>query len=154
VTTPGAPAFSVRAASPADRAPLVALWERSARATHRFLADDDIEALRPLVASELASDDCAWWVVEHGGALAGFLATGPHSIEGLFIDPPFQRRGAGRVLVAHALARCGGAAVRVDVNEANPQALAFYRRLGFRLVGRSATDDAGRPFPILHLEHP
>ena len=48
-----------------------------------------------------------------------------------------------------AVARQG--ADSVDVNEQNPQAVGFYLRMGFAVVGRSETDDADRPFPILHL---
>jgi putative acetyltransferase len=39
----------------------------------------------------------------------------------------------------------------VDVNEQNPEAVAFYLALGFHVVGRSATDAEGRPFPLLRL---
>ena len=55
-------------------------------------------------------------------------------------------RDAGRIV---AFARQG--ADSVDVNEQNPQAVGFYLRMGFAVVGRSETDDADRPFPILHL---
>ena len=33
-----------------------------------------------------------------------------------------------------------------------PDVRAFYERLGFVVRGRSPTDDAGRPYPLLHLE--
>jgi putative acetyltransferase len=46
----------VRAARAEDREPLLALWERSVRATHHFLGNSDVVALRPLVTEELASD--------------------------------------------------------------------------------------------------
>ena len=39
----------------------------------------------------------------------------------------------------------------VDVNEQNPGALAFYKKHGFEIASRDEYDDAGRPFPILHL---
>ena len=58
-----------------DRDPLVDLWERSVRATHHFLEDRDVVALRPLVAEELAGDDVDWWVLESDvGALMGGLS--------------------------------------------------------------------------------
>ena len=38
-----------------------------------------------------------------------------------------------------------------DVNEQNVQAVGFYRHMGFVVVGRSPTDDAGRPYPLLHM---
>ncbi len=64
------------------------LWERSVRATHHFLTELDVEALRPLVADELMSDRIDWWVLESAtGLLLGFLGFANDSIEGLFIDP-------------------------------------------------------------------
>jgi putative acetyltransferase len=42
--------------------------------------------------------------------------------------------------------------LRVDVNEQNAEAVRFYEANGFHVVGRSAVDDAGRPFPLLHMQ--
>jgi putative acetyltransferase len=42
----------------------------------------------------------------------------------------------------------------VDVNEQNPAAVRFYLACGFAVVGRSEVDDAGRPFPLLHMQEP
>jgi len=39
----------------------------------------------------------------------------------------------------------------VDVNEQNEQAVAFYRRLGLEVEGRSEVDGMGKPFPLLHM---
>ena len=41
--------------------------------------------------------------------------------------------------------------LRLDVNEQNPAAVAFYTAKGFTQVGRSEVDGQGRPFPLLHL---
>lgn len=53
--------------------------------------------------------------------------------------------------MAHAQSLASGA-LSVDVNEQNEAALRFYEALGFAVVGRSPTDGAGRPFPLLHLK--
>jgi putative acetyltransferase len=53
--------------------------------------------------------------------------------------------------VAHAQGLSAGA-LAVDVNEQNEAALGFYEALGFSVVGRSPTDEAGRPFPVLHMK--
>jgi len=128
------------------------LWERSVRATHHFLADSDVVALRPLVAEELASDAVDWWVLESAAeALIGFLGFASDRIEALFIDPRYHRQGAGTFLVAHAQS-LAGAALAVDVNEQNEAALRFYTGLGFSVTGRSPTDAGGRAFPILHMK--
>jgi len=144
----------VRRARKDDRNALLDLWERSVRATHHFLEDRDVVALRPLVAEELASDAVDWWVLESASrALIGFLAFARDTIEGLFIDPDYRHQGGGKTLVAHAQ-RLAAGPLAVDVNEQNDAAVSFYVALGFSVVGRSATDAAGRSFPILHMRRP
>jgi putative acetyltransferase len=141
----------VRPARVEDRERLLELWERSVRATHHFLEDSDVVALRPLVAEELASDAVDWWVlVSATEALIGFLGFASDTIEALFIDPDHHGQGGGKFLVAHAQT-LGAGALAVDVNEQNEAALGFYKALGFSVVARSPTDAAGRPFPILHM---
>ena len=141
----------VRRTIPDDRAQLVHLWERAVRATHDFLTEADVAALRPLVAEELASDATDWWVlVSPRETPLGFLGMASDTIEALFVDPDSQRRGGGSLLVAHALSLASGPLL-VDVNEQNESARRFYERLGFVVVGRSPDDSAGRPWPLLHM---
>jgi putative acetyltransferase len=142
----------VRPAQVGDRERLLELWERSVRATHHFLEDSDVVALRPLVAEELASDALDWWVlVSATEALIGFLGFANDTIEALFIDPDYQGQGGGKFLVAHAQS-LGTGALAVDVNEQNEGALQFYQAVGFSVVGRSPTDAGGWPFPMLHMK--
>jgi putative acetyltransferase len=142
----------VRPAGVEDRERLLDLWERSVRATHHFLEDSDVVALRPLVAEELASDAVDWWVlVSATEALIGFLGFASDTIEALFIDPDHHGQGGGKFLVAHAQS-LGAGALAVDVNEQNEAALRFYKALGFSVVGRSPTDAGDRSFPMLHMK--
>lgn len=141
----------VRRAQVEDRERLLAVWERSVRATHHFLGEGDVAALRPLVAQELASDAIDWWVlVSTGETPIGFLGFTNATIEALFVDPDHHGQGGGRLLVAHAQSLAAGA-LAVDVNEQNEAARRFYESLGFTVAGRSPTDAGGRPFPILHM---
>lgn len=142
--------MKVRAARREDRESLLALWERSVRATHTFLTHADIVALRPVVAVELASDAIDWWVLEIDGATAGFLGFANDAIEALFIDPSRRGEGGGTLLIEHAQ-RLARGVLTVDVNEQNEDARSFYERRGFAVTGRSPTDSGGRPFPILHM---
>jgi putative acetyltransferase len=142
----------VRPARVEDRERLLDIWERSVRATHHFLRDGDVVALRPLVAEELASDVIDWWVlVSPAETPLGFLGFTRNTIEALFIDPDHRQQGGGKALVAYAQTLAEGA-LAVDVNEQNTAALQFYQALGFAVVARSATDAGGRPFPILHMK--
>ncbi|HEX6615295.1 MAG TPA: acetyltransferase [Gemmatimonadales bacterium] len=147
-------AVRVRPARTDERERLLELWERSVRATHQFLGQDDIATLRPLVARELAGGAVQWWVLASDDDVPmGFLGYTPDTIEALFLDPDHRGRGGGTLLVAHAQA-LSGRALAVDVNEQNPAARGFYEALGFAVAGRSALDSGGRPFPILHLKRP
>ena len=125
--------------SAADLDALTDLWETSVRATHDFLAPDEICFYRSLVRV----------VRRPGGGFAGFAGVADGMLEMLFVAPDLRGRGLGRCLVEHAVARCG--VRRVDVNEENTQAAGFYARLGFRVVSRDPLDASGRPHPILHL---
>lgn len=126
---------------------LVEIWERAVRATHDFLTEDVIEEIRcALVTDYFPAVDL--YVVEDDGTPAGFIGLAGDSIEMLFVDSRLHGRGYGSTLVEFALKR---GAVRVDVNEQNRSAFEFYGKRGFRVVGRDATDEAGRPYPILHL---
>ena len=142
---------TIRPARESDQGSLVPIWERSVRATHRFLTGADIEYLRPLAAEELQNSSIDLWVLVNAiDVPLGFIGIANDWIEALFLDPVAHGQGGGRRLVAHAQALLGGA-LAVDVNEQNESARAFYENLGFSVVGRSDVDDAGRPFPLLHL---
>jgi putative acetyltransferase len=141
----------IRRARPADLEPLVALWERSIRATHDFLTEADIVALRPRVGEALRDDRLELWVlVEPGDVPIGFMALAGDEISALFLEPTKRGHGGGRQLVGHAQAQRNGELI-VDVNEQNLGARGFYAALGFVVIGRSPIDDDGRPFPLLHL---
>ncbi|MFE6235898.1 acetyltransferase [Cellulosimicrobium sp. NPDC057862] len=138
----------LRPARPDDTAALVDVWRRAVEATHDFLTPDDVADLEVAVRDEyLAAVDVT--VAERDGRVAGFVGTVGHRVEMLFVDPDLHGQGVGRALLAEA--GHDHAALEVDVNEQNPAALGFYRAQGFVVVGRSATDGQGRPFPLLHL---
>jgi putative acetyltransferase len=146
--------WHIRLARAGDYDTLVALWERSVRATHDFLTEDDIDALRPLVREALGDEALELWVlVERADVPVGFMGLADNDIAALFLEPADRGQGAGRRLVTHAQQLRGGS-LTVDVNEQNPAARGFYEALGFVVVGRSPLDGEGRPFPLLHMRRP
>lgn len=128
---------------------LTDLWEASVRATHHFLAPDDVAFFRRTVRLE-ALPAVALYVVRDAEGFAAFMGIAGDMIEMLFVAPGRIGQGLGRQLVAYAVETLG--ARRVDVNEQNTRAAGFYARMGFRAVSRDARDPSGRPYPILHLE--
>lgn len=138
---------SIRKCVPGDYPALVQVWERSVRASHHFLSEDDIVDIRRRLAS-VYFPHVDLSCVEENGVIAGFIGIVGDKIEMLFVDAAYRGKGIGTMLVDSALVK---GAVQVDVNEQNPSALAFYAARGFKVVSRDATDEAGRPYPILHL---
>lgn len=123
------------------------IWERSVRATHHFLTEEEIAEIKESLIPRYFPDVRLYAAVDDGH-FTGFVGLSGETIEMLFVDGDLIGRGYGSLLIEFAV---GEGARRVDVNEQNPTALAFYRRKGFDVVSRDEYDDAGRPFPILHL---
>ncbi|WP_447825790.1 acetyltransferase [Aeromonas salmonicida] len=140
--------MKIEQAKTRDHSTLISIWEASVRATHHFLPEAEIDVLKPLILEHyFAAVDLVCARDETG--IAGFCGVHDGNIEMLFLAPEARGRGIGRLLVAHAISRQG--ATRVDVNEQNVQALGFYQRMGFVVVGRSPLDGQGKPYPLLHM---
>ncbi|WP_050462112.1 acetyltransferase [Herbaspirillum autotrophicum] len=141
--------FRIRPSMPADTAALVAIWHAAVCATHDFLAPQDVEDIAVMVAEDYLPHTEVWVVLDAAGMPRGFMGMSAANIDSLFIDPACHGRGLGRALIGHA--RSISPRLSVDVNEQNRQALGFYQKMGFVTGGRSATDDQGRPYPLLHM---
>ncbi|MEV3818343.1 acetyltransferase [Aeromonas salmonicida] len=140
--------MKIEQAKTRDHSTLISLWEASVRATHHFLPEEEIDALKPLILEHyFAAVDLVCARDETG--ITGFCGVQDGNIEMLFLAPEARGRGIGRLLVAHAISRQG--VTRVDVNEQNVQALGFYQRMGFVVTGRSPLDGQGKPYPLLHM---
>ena len=145
----------IRLATGADHESLTLLWRRSVEATHSFLPPAEVERLFEDVRRLYLPGVESLWVAERHEASAegvrpvGFIGCNGPQVEMLFVDPACFRCGVGTALLAHA--KAAHQQLTLDVNEQNPQALAFYKRQGFRIVGRSAQDGQGMPYPLLHM---
>lgn len=139
----------IRLSTPFDTAVLADIWRASVRATHDFLLEADFREIDTLVSEHYLPATRVWMALDEAGRACGFLGLSGAHVDALFIDPASRGQGAGRRLLAHAESIAGR--LTVDVNEQNLQALGFYRHMGFTATGRSPTDDAGRPYPLLHM---
>jgi putative acetyltransferase len=127
---------------------VVEVWEASVRATHHFVAESDIEIFRPMVRGALPHVTLAC-VRDADNAVVGYIAVAEDNVEMLFIHPEARGQGVGRRLLTYAVEALK--ATRVDCNEQNEQALGFYLKMGFEVIGRSELDGTNKPYPILHM---
>lgn len=133
----------------ADYLELIKIWEASVRASHEFLAEGDLQELKPLILEQYFDAVDLRCAKDGYGEIQGFCGVHGGNIEMLFIAPDAHGKGIGAMLAAHAIREQG--ATKVDVNEQNEQALGFYRHIGFRVTGRSPVDGQGKPYPLLHM---
>ena len=139
----------IREATTSDHGLLLDIWLSSVRATHHFLSERDIAELLPLVRDVALPNLEVWILATDVGSPIGFIGLSDELVEALFIAPDWRRKGGGRRLLDHARKLKGR--LTVDVNEQNPEAVRFYEACGFEVIGRSASDGNGRPFPLLHM---
>jgi putative acetyltransferase len=89
-------------------------------------------------------------VAQNNGDYLGFMGVEQHRLEMLFLDPRYIGQGIGHKMVEYGAERYQ--IDEVTVNEQNPQAVRFYEHLGFNTYKRTATDEQGRPFPLLYMK--
>lgn len=133
-----------------DYREIVDMWEASVRATHYFLTEDDIQFYKPLVLDTFLDLVDLRCIRNENDKIIGFMGVANNNLEMLFIHPNYIGNGIGKMLLDYSVENMNVA--KVDVNEQNKQAIGFYIKYGFVVVGRSELDATGKPYPILHLE--
>lgn len=138
-------------AQESDFEAITTVWEASVRATHHFLQDADIRALRPLVREQYLPMVELRVYRDEQQNIVGFVGVAENRLEMLFVAPQVFGLGIGKQLLRFAIEQMN--VTELDVNEQNPQALGFYQHQGFVITGRSPRDGQGNPFPLLHLRY-
>jgi putative acetyltransferase len=143
--------ITIRPGTPADVPRALEIWRAAVDATHGFLSAEHRAEIDRMVAEEFLPNAQLWLAVDGPGVAQGFLVMDGDMIDALFVDPAVHGGGIGSALVRHALSLVPNA--RVDASEQASNALPFYEARGFVRTGRSETDPAGRPYPLIHLRH-
>lgn len=135
--------------SPKMLSQLLEIWERSVRATHTFLSEEEILQIKPYVPQALAGVAHLLVIMQEDGTPIGFMGVDSGKLEVLFLDPNARRQGFGRKLVEKGIKEYGVS--EVTVNEQNPQAVKFYEAMGFRTYKRTDCDEQGGPYPLYYM---
>ena len=116
------------------------VWLSASLQAHDFVPRDywmsNEEAMRNIYLP--ASENYAF--IEDG-ELRGFISLNGDRVEALFVDPEYQGRGIGHLLLdrAKTLRRM----LTLSVYEDNGRAVRFYRQNGFAVTGRRVDEGTG-----------
>ena len=123
---------------------LTALWERSAIATHLFLNAEEIAQIKQYLPQSLSEVAHLIIAPNEQGALLGFMGINEQKLKVLFSEPALREQGLGKKLLQYWIDKYG-------VNEQNPQAVGFYKHLGFKIYKRTDLDEQGAPYPFFYM---
>ena len=99
-------------------------------------------------------DVCDMFVAEHEDLVVGFAGIDEPYLAWLYVDPTYYRRGIGRALLQHCMARLSDDAWTQACGNNEP-ALALYLDEGFVIESRFTGDNAGYAGPAVRLAlHP
>jgi dihydrofolate reductase/ribosomal protein S18 acetylase RimI-like enzyme len=140
--------FQVLPYNDSCRPQLLFVWEQSVAATHHFLTPADFQEIKEMVAT-IDFNAFRVFCLLHNDSVIGFIGVADNKVEMLFISPAYIGKGMGRRLMDVALNELD--ANEVDVNEQNPNAVNFYRKLGFEVYERAQKDSQGKDYPILKM---
>ncbi|SDD55396.1 acetyltransferase [Kordiimonas lacus] len=141
--------MTFRQARATDHARLFDIWHAAVVATHHFLSEADLAEIAGVVKDQYLPNADFSVFADASDRPLGFMGCTDNNIDALFIDPAAHGQGIGKQFIAKMKELFD--TVTVQVNEQQPQAHAFYKACGFVDVRRDPLDDAGRPFPIIHM---
>ena len=128
---------------------LLRVWESSVRATHLFLSEQEIENIKRYVPQALREIPNLLIAENEAGMPVAFAGVSGRKLEMLFVAAEERGRGIGKKLLQYAADAY--AVNELTVNEQNPQAIAFYKHMGFTIVKRTTADEQGNPYPLLYM---
>ncbi len=142
--------IAIRAARPADVAPIVAIVDRAYEIYIPRIGKKPGPMLDDYAARVAEG---AVWVAEQDGQVAGLIVLLPESdhllLDNVAVAPEAHGRGIGRALVAFAEAearRCGTPEIRLYTHEKMTENVALYPRLGYEETHRAQQAGYDRVF--------
>ena len=129
---------------------LTAIWEDSVRATHLFLSEAEIQTIKAYVPQALTGVSHLLVAERAQGQPVAFMGIEGPRLEMLFLSPAERGAGLGRQLLEYGIRHYH--LQDLTVNEQNPQAVGFYRHMGFETYRRTDCDEQGGPYPLLYMK--
>lgn len=129
---------------------LLKVWEKSVRATHLFLSDNEINDIKKYIPQFI--DEIAHLIVVEDASKKplAFMGIEGQTLEMLFITAEERGNGLGKRLIRYGIEHY--LIKELTVNEQNPSAKGFYEHMGFQVYKRTDLDEQGKPYPLLYMK--
>ena len=142
--------FEVKERTPFLSKQLIEVWEKSGRATHVFLPDNEIKDIKTYVPQAI-NEVAHLIIVENESEIpVAFMGIEEHTLEMLFITPEERGNGLGKRLMQYGMENY--LIKELAVNEQNPLAKGFYEHMGFQIYKRTDHDEQGKAYPLLYMK--
>lgn len=129
---------------------LIAVWEKSVKATHLFLSENEVEEIKKYIPQALNGVAHLIIAEDEGSRPVAFMGIEGQKLEMLFIAPEERGKGLGRKLIRYGIENYSVS--ELAVNEQNPLAKGFYEHMGFQVYKRTDHDEQGNPYPLLYMK--
>lgn len=129
---------------------LLAVWERSVKATHLFLSKSEVEDIKKYVPQALKEIPHLIVLENENQIPVGFMGIAENHLEMLFISPEETGKGSGKEMLKYGIEKYS--INDVAVNEQNRPAKGFYEHMGFEIYKRTEQDEQGNPYPLLYMK--
>ncbi len=142
--------LEVREKTPLLTEQLTEVWEKSVKATHLFLSEDEVEKIKKYVPQAL--NGIAHLIIAEAPDRrpVAFMGIEGKNLEMLFIAPEERGKGLGKKLIRYGIENYS--VNELSVNEQNPLARGFYEHMGFCVYKRTDHDGQGNPYPLLYMK--
>lgn len=116
-----------------DYPQLISLWRSSVEAnSFEFLSQADIDKIEVVLPDYFQQVQLSMWLNEEQKCV-GFSGTNQQTLEMLFIDPVYFRKGYGGEIIKKLIEQ--ESIIFVDANKQNEGAVKFYQSQGFQVIG-------------------
>lgn len=129
---------------------LIEIWEDSVKATHLFLSSSEIKSIKKYVSQALLEVDHLLIIKDKKQKIIAFAGVENQRLEMLFIKNSERGKCYGKQLLNHVIKKYQ--INELTVNEQNPQAVAFYKHMGFNTYRKTEIDEQGNPYPLLYMK--
>ncbi|MCI8639751.1 MAG: GNAT family N-acetyltransferase [Coprococcus sp.] len=129
---------------------LIIVWEKSVKATHLFLSENEVEEIKKYIPQALNGIAHLLIAKREGECPVAFMGIEEQKLEMLFIAPEEREKGLGRKLLQYGIENYS--VNELAVNEQNPLARGFYEHMGFHVYKRTEHDEQGNPYPLLYMK--